>query len=84
MRVRVLLTLVASAALITSVGCDVWPFGPSKSVAGNWRFAAASPSTSRVYEMSLTQTGDSISGVVCVYNTGPPCPAACHPFSKPP
>jgi hypothetical protein len=68
-RLRLLLPLVASAALITSVGCDLWPFGPSKSVAGNWRFASASPSTSRVYEMSLMQTGDSISGVVCVYDT---------------
>src|SRR5688572_15095696 len=68
-RLRLLLPLVASAALITSVGCDLWPFSPSKSVAGNWRFASSSPSTSRVYEMSLTQTGDSISGVVCVYNT---------------
>lgn len=83
-RLRLLLTLAASAALITSVGCDLWPFGPSKSVAGNWRFAAASPSTSRVYEMSLTQTGDSISGVVCVYNTGSALPGRLPPVFEAP
>ena len=68
-RSRLLLPLVTAGAVIASVGCALWPFAPSKSVAGNWRFTAASPSTARVYEMSLTQTGDSISGVVCVYNT---------------
>ena len=40
------------------------PAAPSGSVTGGWRFTFGK---SRVYEMSLTQTGSSISGVACVY-----------------
>jgi hypothetical protein len=53
--------------MIIGVGCDLWPFGPSRSVAGNWRFVEGK---SAVFEMSLTQTDDRISGTVCTYPQG--------------
>jgi len=49
------------------IGCDVWPFGPSGSVQGNWHFTNGK---SRVFEMSLTQSGSSISGTACSYVLG--------------
>lgn len=64
---RLLLPLVASMALTTTVGCDTWPFSPSKSVAGAWRFTHGKSS---VYEMTLSQDGASISGTVCTYPLG--------------
>jgi hypothetical protein len=48
--------------LVVAIQCG--PTGPSRSVTGNWRFTRGK---SLVYEMSLTQTGSSISGVACVY-----------------
>jgi hypothetical protein len=65
-RVFVRLAVVAAIFLLL-VGCDLWPFGPSKSVAGNWHFTSGKFST---FQMSLTQSGDSISGVACVYPLG--------------
>jgi hypothetical protein len=62
-----LLPPLTFAALVVSGGCDLWPFGPSRSVAGNWHFTSGRRAS---YDMSLTQSGDSISGVACVYPLG--------------
>ena len=60
---------VALAALLVGVvGCDLWSFGPSKAVTGNWQFTSGK---SRIFEMSLTQVGDRISGTGCVYFVNP-------------
>jgi hypothetical protein len=56
-------TLVVGLSLVVQCG----PTNPSGPVTGNWRFTAGK---FRVYEMSLTQTRLSISGVVCSYSLG--------------
>ena len=53
---------MSAVVAATSLGCDL--FGPSKSVAGNWHFTFGKWYT---YEMTLTQSGDRISGTVCAY-----------------
>jgi hypothetical protein len=62
------LVLAMSCALV--LGCG--PASPSTSLTGNWYFTFGK---SRVYEMSLTQTGNHISGVVCSYALNPVFPA---------
>lgn len=54
--------LVLEVAVIASFSCGIWPTGPSRSVAGNWS-APGERFTS--YQLSLTQDGDTISGVAC-------------------
>src|SRR5215510_2762296 len=55
------LFLIASAVASTSCGS---PTGPSTSVAGNWT-APGGGTLGAYYQLSLTQTGDRISGVAC-------------------
>jgi hypothetical protein len=55
----------ALATLIVSVSCG--PTSPSKTVTGNWTFTVAK---NYVYSMSLTQSGDRISGSACVRPIG--------------
>jgi hypothetical protein len=56
-------SIVIAAGLLVS-GCDWGPFGPSKSVAGNWGATGCCMESQR-YELSLTEQGDLIKGVVC-------------------
>jgi hypothetical protein len=65
-RIVVRTSLAAEVSLLF-VGCDLWPFGPSGSVEGNWHFTSGK---SFVYEMALTQRGDEVSGTVCGYVLG--------------
>jgi hypothetical protein len=65
-RMFVRLAIVAGVFPLV-IGCDLWPFGPSRSVAGNWYFQEG---RSFVYEMSLTQTDDRIAGTVCAHHFG--------------
>lgn len=62
------LALTAVAAML-SAHCGLWPTGPSKSVAGNWR-APGIGHSGNYYELSLTQDGDAISGVACGSDSG--------------
>jgi hypothetical protein len=55
--------IVIAAGLLVS-GCDWGPSGPSKSIAGNWGATGCCMGSER-YELSLTQQGDLIEGVVC-------------------
>lgn len=55
--------IVIAAGVLVS-GCDKWPFGPSKSVAGSWGATGCCLGAER-YELSLTQHDDLIGGVVC-------------------
>ena len=58
-------TRVALAVgLVLIIQCG--PTSPSGPVTGNWRYL----SRSRIYEMSLTQTGNRIAGVACTYPLG--------------
>jgi hypothetical protein len=57
------LGIVVVAALVVS-GCDGGPSSPSKSVAGNWGATGCCMGSER-YELSLTQQGDLIEGVLC-------------------
>ena len=51
-----------ATGLVVAVQCG--PTTPSGSVTGNWRFTLKTIG----YEMSLTQTGNSNSGVACAYS----------------
>jgi hypothetical protein len=62
------LSIVVVAALVVS-GCDWGPFGPSKSVDGNWGATGCCMGSER-YELSITQQGDLIEGVVCSMGSG--------------
>ena len=53
-----------ATALMPVIQCG--PTSPSGSATGNWRYM----SRSRIYEMSLTETGNRISGVACTYPLG--------------
>jgi hypothetical protein len=60
--------IVVVAALVVS-RCDQGPSGPSKSVAGSWSATGCCMGSER-YELSLTQQGDVIEGVVCLMVSG--------------
>jgi hypothetical protein len=60
---------VAAMMVIAFAGCNAWPFGSVESLQGNWQFTHGK---SRVYEMSLSQNGRRISGLVCAYHLGGP------------
>ena len=62
------LVIVVVAAVVVS-GCDGGPSGPSKSVAGSWSAIGCCMASER-YELSLTQQGDVIEGVVCGMASG--------------
>ena len=57
----------ALAAAIATSACGL--NGPSKSVAGSWR-APGIGHSGQYYDLSLTQSGDTISGVVCGSDSG--------------
>lgn len=58
--------LCLTAAALVSANCGLT--GPSKSVAGNWTARGIGHSSS--YELTLTQSGDTISGVACHGDSG--------------
>ena len=59
--------LALGVALIASTNCGLWPTGPSRSLAGSWRSPGGRAST---FELSITQDGDTISGVACNTDSG--------------
>ena len=60
------LLLIASA--VASISCGS-PTEPSTSVAGNWT-ASGGGTLGRYFQLSLTQTGDRVSGVACSAEAG--------------
>ena len=56
-------SIVIAAGLLVS-GCDGGPSGPSKTVSGSWGATGCCMGSER-YELSLTQHGDLVQGVVC-------------------
>lgn len=57
----------ALAAAVAASGCGLT--GPSKSVAGTWR-AAGIGHSGHYFELTLTQSGDKVSGVMCSADGG--------------
>jgi hypothetical protein len=57
----------ALVAALAGSACGL--FGPSKSVAGAWR-AAGIGHSGHYFELTLTQSGDDVSGVVCSSDGG--------------
>ena len=60
------LLLIAAVVMCTTCGS---PTGPSISVAGNWT-APGGGTLGRYFQLSLTQTGDRVSGVACSAEAG--------------
>ena len=57
----------ALAAAVAASGCGLT--GPSTSIAGGWRAPGAGHS-GQYYDLSLTQSGDTVSGVLCGSEAG--------------
>lgn len=57
----------ALVAAVAASGCGLT--GPSKSVAGTWR-AAGIGHSGHYFELTLTQSGDKVSGVMCSSDGG--------------